>query len=308
MKRTKRSVVSSIFVVFLSFLVALSVLAVWIYWSNCTFEETFYTLYSSKIDAPVRAILLADLHQAEFGKDNDLLVSRIEELRPDIILIAGDIVTAEEEDIDYAVDLCERLTQIAPVYFGLGNHENKVIYGNDLDMSFLEANKEQLGDHPEDFSGLVKDDTLLAGLKNAGVTILQNEAVSVTVNENQIEIGGISTNLSSFWPYSGQFVYNFVEDEPQKFKIMISHRPEPVMDYIAGYDLDLVVSGHTHGGIIRIPGKGGLLSADGGFFPQYDAGMLERGAMTVIISRGLGGHGMIPRVFNQPELVIIDIN
>ncbi len=308
MKRTKRGSAAGILLILLSLVIGLALLAGWIHWSNQTFGETFYTLYSSKIDTPVRAVLLSDLHQVKFGKENNDLVARIEELKPDIILIAGDLVTAGEADVDYAVGLCERLAGIAPVYFGLGNHENEVVYGSDLDTRFFQANEGRLGENPEDFSGLVKDGTLLAGLKSAGVTVVQNESVSVTVKDNPIEIGGVSTNLSSFWPYSGQFIYNFAEGDSKNFKILISHRPEPVMEYIADYSLDLVVSGHTHGGVIRIPGKGGLLSADGGFFPQYDAGLFERGEMTLIISRGLGGHGAIPRVFNPPELVIIDIN
>ena len=89
--------------------------------------------------------------------------------------------------------------------------------------------------------------------------IVQNESVITTVNGNKIEIGGISTNLSSFWPNSGQFVYRFAESDSDHFKILISHRPDPVMEYIAGYRLDLVVSGHTHGGIVRITGKCGQL-------------------------------------------------
>ena len=89
---------------------------------------------------------------------------------------------------------------------------------------------------------------------------------------------------------------------------MISHRPEPAAEYILGEPVDLVVSGHNHGGIIRIPGKGGVFSADGGFFPEYTGGMTKQGEMTMIVGRGLGGHGMLPRIFNPPELVIIDIN
>lgn len=280
----------------------------WIIWSNHSFGETFYTLYSYKVETPVRAILLTDLHEKSFGENNQDLISRIEELNPDMILIAGDVINKKKTDIPYAVNLCESLVEIAPVYYGLGNHENEIIYGSDLNKEFLEDKADKLGDNQEDFSPLVQNEELLERLEKVGVQVVQNQAVEAEVNGNTIEIGGVSTNLSSFWPYSGNFVYNFSQEEQQKFKILICHRPEPVVQHIMGEPIDLVVSGHNHGGIIRIPRVGGLLSADGGLFPEYDSGMIERESMTMIISRGLGGHSIVPRIFNRPELVIIDIN
>lgn len=303
----KRLFQSKFFSFLLVFGLCLSVFFGWVSWSNRNFVETFYSLYSSKVDTRVRAILLSDLHQASFGENNDRLISRVGKLEPDVILIAGDVVTKGKADIDYAVSLCGQLARIAPVYFGLGNHENSVIYGGDLNKDFLEENRQALGDDPECFDPLIQDSLLLDGLKSAGVTVLQNGSAAVEVGENRLEIGGISTNISSFWPYSGQFVSGFAGDEPGNFKILISHRPDPIMRYIAGYPIDLVVSGHGHGGVIRIPGKGGLLDSEGGFFPEYDGGRFERGDMTLIVSRGLGGHGWIPRIFNPPELVVIDI-
>lgn len=280
----------------------------WIIWSNHSFGETFYTLYSYKVETPVRAILLTDLHEKSFGENNQDLISRIEELNPDMILIAGDVINKKKPDITYAANLCESLIEIAPVYYGLGNHENEIIYGSDLNKEYLEDKADKLGDNQEDFSPLVQNEELLERLEKAGVQVVQNQVVEAEINGNTIEIGGVSTNLSSFWPYSGNFVYSFAQEEQQNFKILICHRPEPVVQNIMGEPIDLVVSGHNHGGIIRIPGVGGLLSADGGLFPEYDSGMIERDSMTMIISRGLGGHSIVPRIFNQPELVIIDMN
>lgn len=283
-------------------------LFVWLYQSNRHFTETFYTLYSAKIDTPVRAVLLSDLHQAEFGAGNQELIARISQLSPDLILMAGDIVTADSEGgADYAAELCGQLARIAPVYYGLGNHENSVVYGADLSQAFLTRQQTLLREAPEDFSPLIQDAALLNGLEQAGVTVVQNSAVTVEVGESRLTIGGVSTNLSSFWPHSGQFITEFARDEEDSFKLLICHRPDVAMEYLAEYPIDLTVSGHTHGGIIRIPGKGGLLSTDGGLFPEQDAGLLKNGAMDLIISRGLGGHGAVPRVFNPPELVVIDL-
>ncbi len=280
----------------------------WIIWSNRTFGETFYTLYSRKIETPVRAVLLTDLHEKRFGENNQELILRIGELKPDLILIAGDALNKMQPDIEYVISLCQSLSEIAPVYYGLGNHENEIVYGTDLNKNYLESKAEALGENQEDFSPLIQNGELLDRLEENGIQVVQNQSVEALIKGNIIEIGGISTNLSSFWPYSGQFVYGFSQQDQDNFKILISHRPELVTQYIAGYPIDLVVSGHNHGGIIRIPGLGGLISADGGFFPECDEGMIEWEEMTMVISRGLGGHGSVPRVFNQPELVIIDIN
>lgn len=288
--------------------IVIAAVAGWLCWPNSVFTESFYTLYSYKVEKTVRAVLIADIHQVEFGQNNNVLLSRIGELEPDIILIAGDTINKDEPNIEYAISLCQRLMQIAPVYYGLGNHENEVLYGSDLNAEFLQQKADALQNGPEDFMPIVQDNTLLEGLKNAGVVVLQNEAVTVEINGNKMEIGGISTNLSSFWPHSGQFIQSFAGEDAEHFRILISHRPDPVMEYIPDYYADLVVSGHNHGGIVRIPGIGGLLSEDEGLFPKYDSGMIQSGNMTMVISRGLGGHGVIPRIFNQPELVVLDIH
>ena len=286
----------------------IGVIAGWIMWSNSTFEETFYTINSPRIDQPVRMILLSDLHQAEFGKDNETLISRVGELKPDAILLAGDVINQSGANWDYALNLCGELAKIAPVYYGMGNHENEALYGEDLNFEFLEEQAGLLGDPPEDFTPLLQDPEAWKALQDTGARLLQNEAVTVDINGNSVKIGALATNSSSFWPYSGQFIYRFAQEDSHVFKVLISHRPEPVMKYIPDYAIDLVVSGHNHGGIIRIPGVGGLISFDEGFFPTYDGGMFSSDNMSLLISRGLGNHGLVPRVFNKPELVVLDIN
>lgn len=284
------------------------VAAVWIVRSNSTFEETFYTMESYKIEEPIRVILLSDLHQKSFGDGNDVLLARVRALEPDVVLIAGDMINSSAPDWDMVTELCGKLTEIAPVYYGLGNHENEALYGSELNKEFLEKSQNVLGDSPEDFTPLIQNKEVYSALEAAGVQMLQNESVTVELNGSSVEIGGLSTNISSFWPYSGQFVTRFIEENPDNFKILISHRPEVITEYIADAAIDLVVSGHNHGGIIRIPGVGGLVSDAEGLFPTYDAGRFEFDSMNLLISRGLGGHGIVPRIFNTPELVILDIN
>ncbi len=290
------------------FAIIVSAVLIWIVRSNASFTETFYSLYNNKVETPIRAVLLSDLHQKEFDDGNGKLAARIQELKPDMILIAGDMVNKKDTDIAGCLSLCKNLAEIAPVYYGLGNHENEIVYGSELNREFFEKNEKLSEDKPENFTPIIVDDSLISGLEEAGVTVLQNESVTVRVKENQIDIGAVSTNLSSFWPYSGQFIYDFSYHNSEHFKILISHRPEPVMEYIPDYPVDLVVSGHNHGGIIRIPGRGGLLSVDEGLFPTYDEGIFQYDSLTMIVGRGLGSHGWIPRIFNKPELVVIDIN
>jgi len=291
-----------------SIVIVTGAVALWIVHSNRTFGETFYSMESCQITEPVRVILLADLHQNSFGPGNERLLARVRALKPDAVLIAGDVVNERGTDWSYAAELCRGLAGIAPVYYGMGNHENEALYGGDLNKEFLEESGHRLGENREDFTPLLQDGQVWSALEKTGAQLLQNESVTVKLNGNTVIIGGLSTNNSSFWPYSGQFITQFTEEDTEAFKILISHRPEPVAEYLSDERIDLVVSGHNHGGIIRIPGIGGLVSRAEGLFPKYDAGWFEFDSMTLLISRGLGGHGLVPRVFNPPELVVIDIN
>ena len=300
----KRKILTIIF----SIAAVIAVIAGWIMWSNSTFEETFYTMNSPKIDEPVRLIVLSDPHQAEFGPGNEDLISRIAELKPDALLLAGDVVNKTDTDWDYAVHLCSELSNIAPVYYGMGNHENEALYGKDLNREFLDEKTDLLGDTPEDFTPLLQNPEAWKALENTGAQLLQNSSITVDIRGNAFHIGGIGTNINSFWPYSGQFVYYFATEDTSAFKVLISHRPEQIMKYIPDYAIDLVVSGHNHGGVIRIPGVGGLISGEMELFPTYVEGMFTSGKLSLLISRGLGGHGAIPRIFNKPELVVLDIN
>ncbi len=294
-----------IVVVMLVLAVCIGGLYLWSWCENQTIDLSYYTVYSGKMESSVRAVLLTDLHQKTFGKDNQKLLDRIGEVAPDLILIAGDTINSGNADINYAVELCTQLQNIAPVYFGMGNHENRVVYGMDLTKKNLDAigNAGASGD----FSALVKDSSLLDGLKTAGVTVLQNSAAVVEINGNSIAIGGISTNRDASWPYSGNFLMDFMSENTGRCEILLSHFPNPA-HALADSGIDLILAGHNHGGVIRLPGIGGLYADGEGFLPEDDTGMSSIGASAFIISRGLGGHGLVPRLFNPPELVVIDIS
>ncbi len=288
--------------------VLICVAAFWVYNNrqNQTFEETVYRIFSDKIDEPVRMVLLTDLHQVTFGAGNAELIEGVRRLDPDLILIGGDMVNDQNTDVNVAVELCKGLAEIAPVYYGMGNHENVAVYGMNLYKEDLEAAGIAAGE-AGDFSQLVKDDTLLRGLEECGVTVLQNTSEKIQINGNTLLIGGISTSVDGFWPYSGKFFTEFDSEGGDEYKILLSHFPSTVSRYLDDCSVDLALSGHNHGGIVRIPGLGGLISYDEGWFPENDAGKRQIGDTTLIISRGLGNHGRIPRICNKPELVVIDL-
>lgn len=290
-------------------LIAAILLGAFIAWNvleNRTFEETFYTLETEKVNKPVRVAVISDLHQLSFGKDNELLLRRLSLLKPDIIAVAGDLVNRKNTDAGFALNICKKLVEIAPVYYGMGNHENCYLYGDDLGKQFLKAKlPDQMNGH-SDFSGLERN-TFLQDLSELGVQVVHNSKVLAEVNGQTIEIGGISTDESSFWDFSGKFIYNWAEDGSGSFKLLICHRPNVVMKYIPDYPFDLVLSGHLHGGGVRIPGVGGVYGADMGFFPDYTGGLYRSGSLTMIVSRGFAGKDFIPRILNKPELVIVDI-
>lgn len=278
----------------------------WSWYESQALDLSYYAVHSDKLNPPVRVALLSDLHQKSFGKDNQKLLDSIREQTPDLILIAGDMVNSGNTDVAYVVELCERLQDIAPVYYGMGNHENRVAYGMDLTKKNLDAINDDGSGAFGDFSILIKDSSLFDSLTAAGVTVLQNSFALTEVNGDSIAIGGISTDRDASWPYSGEFLMDFVSKNAGKYRILLSHFPSPA-HALSDSGIELILSGHNHGGVIRLPGIGGLYASGEGLFPQDDAGMKSIGASNFIISRGLGGHGWIPRLFNPPELVVIDI-
>lgn len=277
----------------------------WSWYEGQTIDLSYYAVHSDKVEGSVRVVLLTDLHQKFFGEGNQKLLDRISEVSPDMILIAGDTINSDNTDIYYAIKLCGQLQEIAPVYYGMGNHENRVVYGMDLTKKNLDAVSGN--DTSGDFSDLIKNDGLINGLKATGATVLQNSYAIAEVNGNSIAIGGISTDRDASWPYSGTFLTDFMTENSGRCEILLSHFPSPAHS-LADSGIDLILSGHNHGGVIRLPGIGGLYANGEGLFPEDDAGMKNIGTSTFIISRGLGSHGWIPRLFNPPELVVIDIS
>lgn len=250
---------------------------------NSYFETDFFTVSDQGLE-PVRIVLLSDLHEAEFGKNNTDLVTRVRRLAPDIIAITGDMVNQDDPDESVVIELCRQLVEIAPVYYSYGNSELYLIRveeSSDLDVKLSEL----------------------------GVNVLHNDFVTVEVNGNLLDIGGLDVSPQYFEePYVTRFWERYMESE--NYRLLLCHYPNYFMDggpLENANAVDMALCGHLHGGQIILPRVGGLYHPSTGFFPELEEKVNYVGDTVVVTSRGLGNHSIIPRVNNVPEVVVIDI-
>lgn len=293
-------------------IVSAVVVIIYNYIVNRNFKESFYSISSIKVDGPVRIIQLSDTHGAFYGKDNEKLFERIEALKPDIIIHTGDIVDSAKDDVEYAVNLAKGLSKIAPSYCIYGNNEVETIYEFVLNKEELDE-KFGFDDDNRDETALLKiEDSFEKELENAGIKVLKNEMDTIQLGTTAIDVYGVLTsNPSAFWPYSAKALEGYLYKSTESFKIFAVHEPfvfEVFEEVCWG---DLMLCGHTHGGVVRIPGIGALLTYEGGLFPEkknhYVYGRYDISGMPLIVNSGLE-NASIFRINNQPELVIIDIN
>lgn len=225
-----------------------------------------------------KIVQLSDLHGAEFGEDGMELVEKVKELEPDIIALTGDFVT-DEGDLAAVEKLAARLVKLCPVYFISGNHE----FGSGLAVKVRNI------------------------LERAGVKYLSNEYLTISRGEDGILLGGVEDPLAYADMLSPDELAQKMNDAaPDAFKILLGHRNYWMTEY-PELPVDLIFCGHAHGGLIRIPGVGGLIGTDRRLFPDFDAGQFNNGRYTLIVSRGLGNSVSIPRVFNRPEIVCVEL-
>ena len=282
------------------------------YIGNRSFRETFYSTSSIKVDSPVRVIQLSDLHCSSYGKGNKKLLERIEDLEPDIIICTGDIVDSAKKDIDYAVDLGHRLSLIAPSYYIYGNNEVESIYDipltkNELDRKFGFDNENR-----NEYALAKLDDSFEKKLEAAGIKVLKNEKDTIKVKTMTVDVyGSLTSNPSSFWPYSGKAFADYLYENTENLKITAVHEPYIFEEFEHEFWGDLMLCGHTHGGVIRVPVLGPLFTLEGGLFPErggdFVYGRYNTAGSPLIVSAGLENKNVF-RINNQPELVVIDIN
>ena len=259
----------------------------WLLWANRALEQTSYTISSGKLpDAfdGFRIVHISDLHNAEFGQDNEKLLKMIAKAQPDLIAITGDLIDSRRTDMDIALRFAEEAVKIAPCYYVTGNHESRL----------------------DDY------DELRAGLRIRGVTVLEDACVNLERDGAFVTLLGVDDPVfsSAYSTEEGNELMN--EKLPEllqgsaPFTILLSHRPE-LLDAYVQHGLGLVLTGHAHGGQVRLPWLGGLYLPGEGFFPELDAGMFAENGTTMIISRGIGNSVIPLRVNNRPEVVVIEL-
>lgn len=250
-----------------------------------------YKINTSKAASDFRIVLLADLHNKQYGKDNHLLVQAVHEQKPDIICVAGDMMIAKpKKKYTPAVTLLRQLSSKYPVYYANGNHEQRMLL------------------HPEEFGDMYERYT--KELTDIGIKPLRNEHVEW--KDANVVIHGLELPRKFFRRVENYpMEENYLEEllgcaDGEKFQILLAHNPDYFPQY-AAWGADLCLSGHVHGGLMRVPFLGGFIAPTWKLFPKYDGGEFTEGKSHMILSRGLGTHTLPIRIFNPGELIVIDV-
>lgn len=267
---------------------------IWQYFELKKFNITNYNHKTSKIRQSLRIAVVSDLHAHTYGRDNEVLLSRIKEEKPDLILIPGDLIVSKyPKTYETSYRFLKELVRIAPVYFSNGNHESRVSRVEVLQTEeFLAYEKKVL---------------------ELGVHILNNESVTVEKNGETFRISGLEIPLECYGKGSyEELPEEFLEQalgeaKEEELEILMAHNPIFAPIY-AKWGADITVSGHNHGGLVRIPGIGSVISPQYVLFPKYDAGEFTIDGKKIYVSKGLGTHTFHIRIFNRAEVLMLHIN
>jgi len=261
--------------------------------SNTILSITKVTIKNKKIPASFdnfKIVQLSDLHSKSFGKDNIRLIRAVKNQNPSIIVLTGDMINSTDTDFTTLYSLAEDLVKICPVYYIVGNHEQMLAVQLRAQM--------------------------IQNLKDLGVNILDNEKAAIVKGNEKINLYGLWFNLRYYRNlkdddkdyYLQTQKLRQLEGKPntKQYNVLLAHNPV-YFDTYSKWGADLTLSGHIHGGMIRIPFKGGLFSPEIEFFPKYDAGIYKIGDNTLFVNRGLGNGLIGLRFFNRPEISVITL-
>ena len=246
-----------------------------------------YTFKTSKIEEEITLAVISDLHEMEFGEGNRLLIEQISDQSPDLIFVLGDMINEESSNPQIVYELIEDISDIAPVYYAPGNHEFS--YMEQLDAQVLEQ------------------------IEAAGAVVLDWDYVDIEVKGTDLRIGGFygyafwqNYYQPQLWLDTQVFLQDYVDTD--HLKIMLSHRPDSFIfsDASRRWDIDLVLSGHMHGGQVVLPILGGISGGDQGWFPEYVHGLYQKDNIHMFVTSGLGTNPeKVPRINNLPEIAVI---
>lgn len=282
-------------ILIIMFVILLVAVLAEIYRELHNFQVTRYTVASDKLSEGKRGrvIFLSDLHNHLYGEKNKNLLKSVENEKPDYILIGGDMLVGKNGyTYDVAEEFVKSLARICPVYYANGNHEQRMKEQPDKYEQSYEKYKESL--------------------TASGIHFLENESVSVHLNRGQVVVSGLEIPKECYThfrktPMRGGAIEERIGGcSPDRYQILLAHNPSYMREYLE-WGADLILSGHLHGGIVRIPGIAGIIAPNFELFPKYSGDMYKEGKQTVIVSKGLGSHTIPVRFLNPAEIVVIDL-
>ena len=279
-------------ILIIGLMIVMVCLAIWISWDNGRIVVTTYEINNKRLPEAFdvyKVVQISDLHNDEFGEKNKRLLAKIKEQEPDMIAITGDLLDSRRTDMEKALTFVKGAVEIAPCYYVTGNHESRM---------------------PKEYKELEKR------MRDTGVNVLRNETVIIDRDGEQMAVLGIddprfviaTDRVKKMERILEETMTELKEDVPEdSFMLLLSHRPE-LFNLYCEQEMDVVLSGHVHGGQVRLPFIGGIVGPGQGILPDYDAGVYTKGNTSMILSRGLG-QSIVPfRINNPPELVVLKLN
>lgn len=260
------------------------------------FRVTKYRICSQKLNGIKREkkiIFLSDLHNRMYGEENERLLESIRNQHPDLILIGGDMLVRKDgNSYDKTVHFLAKLPGICPVYCANGNHEQKL--------------KELPDKYEQSYEEYKK------ALTASGIHMLENASETVKLDEVPVKLSGLEIPLRAYARFgkkelSLKEITDRIGEHGDDYQILLAHHPGYMKEYLA-YGADLILGGHYHGCVVQLPGIGGVISTNFTLFPKYSGGIYQEGEQTAVVSRGLGTHSVPLRLWNWPELIVLELS
>ena len=260
------------------------------------FRVTKYRICSQKLNGIKREkkiIFLSDLHNRMYGEENERLLESIRNQHPDLILIGGDMLVRKDgNSYDKTVHFLAKLPGICPVYCANGNHEQKL--------------KELPDKYEQSYEEYKK------ALTASGIHMLENASETVKLEEVPVKLSGLEIPLGAYARFgkkelSLKEITDRIGEHWDDYQILLAHHPGYMKEYLA-YGADLILGGHYHGCVVQLPGIGGVISTNFTLFPKYSGGIYPEGEQTAVVSRGLGTHSVPLRLWNWPELIVLELS
>ena len=260
------------------------------------FRVTKYRICSQKLNGikkEKKIIFLSDLHNRMYGEENERLLESIRNQHPDLILIGGDMLVRKDgNSYDKTVHFLAKLPGICPVYCANGNHEQKL--------------KELPDKYEQSYEEYKK------ALTASGIHMLENASETVKLDEVPVKLSGLEIPLGAYARFgkkelSLKEITDRIGEHGDDYQILLAHHPGYMKEYLA-YGADLILGGHYHGCVVQLPGIGGVISTNFTLFPKYSGGIYPEGEQTSVVIRGLGTHSMPLRLWNWPELIVLELS